>query len=88
MRPAAALVFASVCTLVCAMVCAPGRATAIDPPAGAGTLRDPTRPPLPIVPGKHAEEHKPQVSAILLSRTRRIAIFDAQPVRAGDTVGG
>ena len=50
-------------------------------------LRDPTRPPLPILPGKHVEEHIPRVSAVFLSSSRRVAIFDAQPVRAGDTVG-
>ena len=53
-------------------------------------LRDPTRPPGIIAPGKHSEEHKalPHVTAIFLSGSRRIAIFNAQPVHAGDSVGG
>jgi hypothetical protein len=53
-------------------------------------LKDPTRPPGIIVPGKHAGEQKalPRVTAIFLSGTRRIAIFNAQPVHAGDSVGG
>jgi hypothetical protein len=53
-------------------------------------LKDPTRPPVILVPGKHGEEHKalPHVTAIFLSGTRRIAIFNSQPVHAGDSVGG
>jgi hypothetical protein len=53
-------------------------------------LKDPTRPPAVLVPGKDAEVHKalPHVTAIFLSGTRRIAIFNAQPVHAGDSVGG
>jgi hypothetical protein len=53
-------------------------------------LKDPTRPPGIIAPGKHSEEHKalPHVTAIFLSGARRIAIFNAQPVHAGDSVGG
>jgi hypothetical protein len=41
------------------------------------------------VPVKHADEHPllPHVSAIFLSSRRRIAIFNDQPVRAGDRVG-
>ena len=62
-------------------------ATVIAPHASGEELRDPTRPPTAIIAGKHAEERKPQVSAVFLSDTRRIAIFNAQPVRAGDTVG-
>lgn len=62
-------------------------ATVIAPHASGEELRDPTRPPAAIIAGKHAEERKPQVSAVFLSNTRRIAIFNAQPVRAGDTVG-
>jgi hypothetical protein len=69
--------------MVWVLVCASGLATHTH----GEELRDPTRPPLPILPGKHAEEHTPRVSAVFLSSTRRIAIFDAQPVRAGDTVG-
>jgi hypothetical protein len=55
--------------------------------ANGEELRDPTRPPTPVVSGKHAEERKPQVSAVFLSNTRRIAIFNSQPVRVGDRVG-
>ena len=53
-------------------------------------LKDPTRPPGIVAPGKHSEEHKalPHVTAIFLSGSRRIAIFNAQPVHAGDSVGG
>jgi hypothetical protein len=53
-------------------------------------LKDPTRPPGIIAPGKHSDEHKvlPHVTAIFLSGTRRIAIFNAQPVHAGDRVDG
>lgn len=52
-------------------------------------LKDPTQPPSNIVPGKHSEEHKvvPHVTAVFLSGTRRIAIFNAQPVHVGDSVG-
>jgi hypothetical protein len=62
-------------------------ATVIAPHASGEELRDPTRPPTAIIASKHAEERKPQVSAVFLSSTRRIAIFNAQPVRAGDTLG-
>ena len=62
-------------------------ANVIAPHASGEELRDPTRPPTAIITAKHAEEHKPQVSAVFVSNTRRIAIFNAQPVRAGDTVG-
>jgi hypothetical protein len=57
--------------------------------ANSEELKDPTRPP-GIAPGKHSEEHKvlPRVTAIFLSGTRRIAVFNAQPVHAGDSVGG
>jgi hypothetical protein len=52
-------------------------------------LKDPTRPPYIIAPAKHDDEHKllPHVTAIFLSSTRRIAIFNAQPVHVGDNVG-
>ena len=53
-------------------------------------LKDPTRPPAILASGKHAEDHKalPLVTAIFLSGNRRVAIFNAQPVHAGDSVGG
>jgi hypothetical protein len=58
-------------------------------PATAEDLKDPTRPPFLEVPIKHIDEIKllPRVSAIFVSRTRCIAIFNDQPVRAGDHVG-
>jgi len=57
--------------------------------ANGAELKDPTRPPAASTPGKPSGEHKPppRVSAIFLSSSRRIAIFNAQPVRAGDSVG-
>jgi len=57
--------------------------------ATAQDLKDPTRPPIMNVPIKHIDEIKllPHVSAIFVSSTRRIAIFNDQPVRAGDRVG-
>jgi hypothetical protein len=56
----------------------------------ATDLRDPTRPPAPVVPVKHSTAHVllPRVSAIFVSSARRVAIFDDQPVREGDVVGG
>ena len=62
-------------------------ATVIAARASGAELRDPTRPPTAIITSKHVEERKPQVSAVFVSNSRRIAIFNAQPVRAGDTVG-
>jgi hypothetical protein len=58
-------------------------------PASAEDLKDPTRPPIMDVPIKHNDGIKllPHVSAIFVSSTRRIAIFNDQPVRAGDRVG-
>jgi hypothetical protein len=57
--------------------------------ANGAELKDPTRPPVTSTPAKAAAEHSlpPRVSAIFLSSSRRIAIFNAQPVRAGDSVG-
>jgi hypothetical protein len=59
------------------------------PSANAEDLKDPTRPPIMDVPIKHNDGIKllPHVSAIFVSSTRRIAIFNDQPVRAGDRVG-
>jgi hypothetical protein len=59
--------------------------------AAAGELKDPTQPPAaPPPPTAHAAERVslPKVSAIFFSGVRRIAIFNEQPVHAGDTVGG
>jgi hypothetical protein len=57
--------------------------------ANGAELKDPTRSPVISIPGKPTAEHKPppRVSAIFLSSSRRIAIFNAQPVQAGDSVG-
>jgi hypothetical protein len=59
------------------------------PRANGADLRDPTRPPAAITPALQGGEHKllPRVSAVFLSSRRRIAIFNAQPVQAGDSVG-
>ena len=58
-------------------------------PASAEDLKDPTRPPIMDGPIRHIDEIKllPHVSAIFMSSTRRIAIFNDQPVHAGDRVG-
>ncbi len=55
----------------------------------ASDLKDPTRPPAPIAPAKHREQHQslPVVSAIFISATRRVAVFNDQPVHEGDSVG-
>lgn len=58
--------------------------------AASGDLKDPTQPPAPPPPpAAHGTEHVslPKVSAIFFSGVRRIAIFNEQPVHAGDTVG-
>lgn len=64
---------------------------ALAAPALSGDLKDPTQPPAPPPPASamHAAEHPvaPKVSAIFFSGVRRIAIFNEQPVHAGDTVG-
>jgi len=57
--------------------------------ATAADLRDPTRPPEVAAPAKHHEQHLslPVVSAIFISGSRRVAIFNEQPVHEGDSVG-
>ncbi len=58
--------------------------------AASADLKDPTRPPaLPPPLSAHGPEHAPppKVSAIFFSGVRRIAIFNEQPVHAGDVVG-
>jgi hypothetical protein len=58
--------------------------------AASADLKDPTRPPaLPPPVAAHGPEHAPppKVSAIFFSGVRRIAIFNEQPVHAGDVVG-
>lgn len=58
------------------------------PLADAAELKDPTLPPIPVA-SQHAAAPKPlpRVSAIFISDSRRVAIFDDQPVQAGDNVG-
>jgi hypothetical protein len=57
--------------------------------SSASDLKDPTRPPAPVAPATHAEKHValPVVSAIFISGTRRVAVFNDQPVHEGDSVG-
>jgi hypothetical protein len=57
--------------------------------AAAADLKDPTPPALPPPVAAHAPDHPPppKVSAIFFSGVRRIAIFNEQPVHAGDVVG-
>lgn len=54
-----------------------------------GELKDPTQPPSIPTPATRAAEKLslPKVSAIFFSGVRRIAIFNEQPVHAGDVVG-
>ncbi|HMD72946.1 MAG TPA: hypothetical protein VKG05_03715 [Steroidobacteraceae bacterium] len=55
----------------------------------ASDLKDPTRPPAPLAPAQHSEKHiaLPVVSAIFISGSRRVAVFNDQPVHEGDSVG-
>ncbi len=55
----------------------------------ATELRDPTRPPVAVAPAAHVPKPAalPCVSAIFVSAARRVAIFDGEPVHAGDNVG-
>jgi hypothetical protein len=57
--------------------------------AVASDLKDPTRPPAPIAAAKQHAEHVslPVVSAIFISGSRRVAVFNDQPVHEGDSVG-
>jgi len=57
--------------------------------AMASDLKDPTRPPAPIAAAKQHAEHVslPVVSAIFISGSRRVAVFNDQPVHEGDSVG-
>jgi hypothetical protein len=59
------------------------------PLAGAAELKDPTLPPIPVLASQHAVAPKPlpRVSAIFISGARRVAIFNDEPVQAGDAVG-
>jgi hypothetical protein len=55
----------------------------------APELKDPTRPPAAVAAAPQAPKPAalPCVSAIFVSAARRVAIFDGQPVQAGDQVG-
>lgn len=54
----------------------------------AAELRDPTRPPIPVAAVAHDKQAVlPCVSAIFVSASRRVAIFDGEPVHEGDRVG-
>ena len=55
----------------------------------AADLKDPTRPPAAQAPAGHpaAAAPLPRVTAIFVSTERRVAIFNDQPVRVGDSVG-
>jgi hypothetical protein len=60
------------------------------PLAGAADLKDPTRPPIVVLPSLHAAAAAappPRTSAIFMSDSRRVAIFNGQPVQTGDSVG-
>lgn len=64
-------------------------AALIGAPTHAADLKDPTRPPEVIAPAKHQEAHValPVVSAIFISGSRRVAVFNDQPVHEGDSIG-
>ena len=65
-------------------------ATILCAAAAAGAdLKDPTRPPAPPAASAHPAPKAPlpRVTAIFVSDERRVAIFNAQPVRVGDSVG-
>ena len=56
------------------------------PLAVAGELRDPTRPPLAFVAGRH--EAAPVLSAVMSTGRWRGAIFNGEFVRSGGSVDG
>jgi hypothetical protein len=55
-------------------------------PAGAGELRDPTRPPLAFAAGRR--ESAPVLSAVMSTGRWRGAIFNGEFVRSGGSVDG
>jgi hypothetical protein len=59
---------------------------ALAPPALAGGMRDPTRPPQRESAGARAEP-TPVLSAVYSGSSRRGAIVNGEYVRAGSTVG-
>jgi hypothetical protein len=73
------------------MRCLPLLLVLLAAPALAADLKDPTRRPPPVIvapPGTPAAvAAPPRVSAIFISGSRQVAIFNDQPVRAGDSVG-
>jgi hypothetical protein len=60
---------------------------AFAPFAAADGLRDPTRPPVAAHAGFAAIERAPVLSAILGAKSDRMAIFNGQLVRSGESVG-
>lgn len=67
-----------------------GIQAALCAPAPAQDLTDPTRPPEPAAEIRKSAPVAPilpRVSAIFRGADRSIAIFDGQPVQAGDQVG-
>jgi len=62
-------------------------ALAFAPWAAADGPRDPTRPPQPKTQLAVVHESAPVLSAIISSNSRRVAIFNGQVVRSGDSVG-
>jgi len=67
-------------TLLACCICA------LAPPALAGGLRDPTRPPQRSSAGARVEP-TPVLSAVYSAGSRRGAIVNGEYVRAGSTVG-
>lgn len=57
------------------------------PVVAADDLRDPTRPPVPTHAAVATPERPPVLSAILGAKWDRIAIFNGQLVRSGESVG-
>jgi MSHA biogenesis protein MshK len=53
-----------------------------------GELFDPTRPPRARGTRSHSVAASFELTAILISGTRRVAIINGKPCRAGDTVDG
>jgi hypothetical protein len=62
-------------------------AVAFAPVVAADALRDPTRPPVPTHAALATPERPPVLSAILGSKWDRVAIFNGQLVRSGESAG-
>jgi len=64
---------------------------ALLPVAGAGgdTLPDPMRPPMPrAAPGAAERRPEPVLTAVRQQGSERVAVFNGELVRPGDTVAG